>query len=67
MYDVLGIYVKRRYVFKSWVKEEWGSDLAKARTLGKHFNANRTTPGVPSTWKSFDTLSLDAKTRLQNL
>lgn len=34
MYDVLGLYVKRRYVFKSWVMEEWGSGLAKARTPG---------------------------------
>ncbi|UKA59141.1 hypothetical protein [Arthrobacter sp. FW306-2-2C-D06B] len=62
MYDVLGLYVKRRYVVKSWVLEEWGPGLAKARVPGKHFIAHRTKQGVPSSWKNFDSLSLDALT-----
>lgn len=66
MYDVLALYVRRRYIFKSWVMEEWGPGLANARTPGKHFIAHRTSQGVPSTWKNFDSLSLEARTRAQS-
>ena len=60
MYDVLGLYVKRRYVFKSWVLEEWGANLSKAREPGRHFINHRKANGVPSLWGNFDKLSLEA-------
>ncbi|NKG22392.1 hypothetical protein [Paeniglutamicibacter terrestris] len=61
MYDVLGLYVKRKYVDKSWVMDEWGSGLAKARVPALLFMAHREAIGVPSKWKNFDALSLEAK------
>lgn len=41
MFDVLGIYVYRRYVDKDVVLEEWGPTLAKAWQCGQHFVEHR--------------------------
>lgn len=66
MYDVLGLYVKHRYVAKSWVMEEWGANLAKARKPGMHFVAHRIERGVPSKWANFNEISRDAMIRHQD-
>lgn len=60
MYDVLGVYVKRGYIFRDWVMEEWGSGLAKAGEPGKLFIDHRRQQGIPSTWRNFSDLSRDA-------
>lgn len=65
MYDVLGLYVKRKYVFKDWVMEEWGPNLAKARVPGRYFIEHRKEHGVPSLWHNFDTLSREASIKYQ--
>lgn len=48
MYDVLGVHVKRGYVLKSWVMEEWGPGLARAREPGSHFIEHRRRQGIAS-------------------
>lgn len=61
MYDVLGLYVSRRYVDKSIVLEEWGQNLSKARWHGQHFMEHRRQKNAPSKWKHFDALSEEAE------
>lgn len=60
MYDVMGVYVKRGYILKSWVMEEWGPGLARAREPGLHFIEHRRRQGIASMWKNFDDLSFEA-------
>lgn len=55
MYDVLGLYVSRRYVDKSVVLEEWGRNLAMARENAEHFMDFR-----KKRWDHFDKLSSEA-------
>lgn len=66
MYDVLGVYVKRGYIFEDWVLEEWGSGLAKAGEPGKLFIEHRSRQGIPSTWPNFIELSRKALAKCQN-
>ncbi|MFP3461272.1 hypothetical protein R5O87_10520 [Arthrobacter globiformis] len=65
MYDVLGVYVKRRYVFKAWVMEEWGPNLAKAWSHAQHVIAHREKRGAPSNWDNFRAISLEARIKSQ--
>lgn len=64
MFDVLGLYVKRGYISKTWVLDEWGPTLAKARKHANHFIAHRTAIGAPL-WPNFGAISLEAKIRSQ--
>ncbi|MEV6005639.1 hypothetical protein AB0M29_02410 [Streptomyces sp. NPDC051976] len=36
MFDILGLYVKRRYIKKVWVFEEWGWLYAEVYSHGRH-------------------------------
>lgn len=65
MYDVLGLYVRKRYVFKNWVLDEWGAALVRARPHAKHFIAHRESQGSFSAWPNFHALSLEAAVRNQ--
>lgn len=58
MYDVLGMQVAHKYVYKSTVLEEWGRNLARARTPALLFMAHR-----QKSWDHFDKLSAEALKR----
>jgi len=66
MYDVLCLYVERGYVRRDLVMETWGPGLANARIPGRHFIAHRTKLGIPSTWRNFNKVSLEAAILFQD-
>ncbi|MDQ0620093.1 hypothetical protein [Arthrobacter globiformis] len=65
LYDVLGLYVSKRYVFKDWVLDEWGPALVRARPHARHFIAHRDKQGGGPSWPNFAALSLAAVVRQQ--
>ncbi|MFK0040773.1 hypothetical protein ACIQTW_13140 [Paenarthrobacter sp. NPDC090517] len=60
MFDVLGLYVRRRYVFRSWVMNEWGANLAGAWPQAQHFIAHREKQVGREAWPNYKRLSLEA-------